>query len=102
MIDNNKHTGAETMHFEYEEQMQKIFEDDPVFNPVYNSDNRKEMGSANSRKKKEKEEKKHKSYSATLDVVKELHEQTRKENYEFQSKLLNILGELVLAIKENE
>ena len=78
--------------------MQKIFEDDPV----YNSDNRKEMGSANSRKKKEKEEKKHKSHSASLDVIKELHEQTRKENYEFQSKLLNILGELVLAIKENE
>jgi hypothetical protein len=102
VIDNNKRTGAETMHFEYEEQMQKIFEDDPVFNPVYNSDNRKEMGSANSRKKKEKEGKKHKSHSASLDVIKELHEQTRKENYEFQSKLLNILGELVSAIKEND
>jgi len=94
--------GAKMMHFEYEEQMQKIFKDDPVFNPVYNSDNRKEMGSANSRKKKKKEEKKHKSHLAALDIIKKLHEGTRKENYEFQSKLLNILGELVSAIKENE
>ncbi|CAG8533129.1 18558_t:CDS:2 [Acaulospora morrowiae] len=83
VIDNNKCTGAETMHFEYEEQI-------------------KEMGSASNRKKKEKEEKKHKSHSATLDVIKELHEETRKENHEFQNKLLNILGELVSAIKENE
>ena len=44
VIDNNKRTGAF-------EQMQK-YSMNPVFNQVYNSDNRKEMGSANNRKEK--------------------------------------------------
>jgi len=56
VIDNNKHTGAETMHFEYKEQMQKIFEDDPVFNPVYDIESREGMNLAKEQREKEEKE----------------------------------------------
>ncbi|CAG8601300.1 10942_t:CDS:2, partial [Paraglomus occultum] len=40
MQDNNRRTGAERMEFEYQEEIQDIVTDDPVFNEVYDSANR--------------------------------------------------------------
>ena len=46
-LDNNKKTGAEPIEFDYEEEMREIFKDDPVFNPVYDTESREEMNLMN-------------------------------------------------------
>ena len=40
--DNNRRTGAEHMEFKYEEEIRDVVIDDPVFNGVYDSENRRE------------------------------------------------------------
>ena len=74
MQDNNWRTGAERMEFEYQEEIQDIVTDDPVFNEVYDSANRR----TNMSEKKKREKR-----NETLELIAQLHEQNRNENREF-------------------
>ena len=94
--DNNKRTGAERMDFEFEEQIREIVAEDPVFNEVYNSDSRKKIGSDTQRREKEKKDKR----SNAVEMLIDLNEQNRKDNREFQEKLLSMFGQLISAINQ--
>ena len=96
--DNNKRTGAERMEFEFEEQIREIVAEDPVFNEVYNSDSRKKIGSDTQRREKEKKDKR----SNAVEMLIDLNEQNRKDNREFQEKLLSMFGQLISAINQQD
>jgi len=84
------------MEFEFEEQIREIVAEDPVFNEVYNSDSRKKIGSDTQRWEKEKKDKR----SNALEMLIDLNEQNRKDNREFQEKLLSMFGQLISAINQ--
>jgi len=56
--DNNRRTGAERMEFDYQEEIQEIVTDDPVFNEVYDSVNRREVLNTSERHRRNKRERK--------------------------------------------
>jgi len=89
MQDNNRRTGAERMEFEYQEEIQDIVTDDPVFNEVYDSANRRTNMSEKKKREKQNE---------TLELIAQLHEQNRNENREFQSRLLTVLETFLSSI----
>lgn len=105
-IDNNKRSGSGRHEFMYEEEMREIFEDDPVFNPVYNSETRKNTDSNEEHKmkrvKKEKGKEKKKSSSETVTIIKELYEQNARHTMEFQDKLLSVLSGLVTSLNSKD
>ncbi|CAG8622980.1 3111_t:CDS:2 [Paraglomus occultum] len=73
--DNNKRTGAERMECEYEEEICEIVGDNPVYNEVYSSANRKRSSTLARQEKAEQNKKR----SDTLDNLVELYQQTRNE-----------------------
>ena len=88
--DNNRRTGAERMEFEYQEEIQDIVIDDPVFNEVYDSAKRRETNMSEKKKREKRNE--------TLEMIAQLHEQNRNDNREFQSRLLTVLETFLSSI----
>ncbi|CAG8661198.1 10196_t:CDS:2, partial [Paraglomus occultum] len=70
--DNNRKTGAERMEFEYEEEIRDVVIDDPVFNEVYDSENRRDMIERRVRRRETRND--------GIELIRELHEENREEN----------------------
>ncbi|CAG8641198.1 8879_t:CDS:2, partial [Paraglomus occultum] len=100
-LDNNKKTGAEPIEFDYEEEMREIFKDDPVFNPVYDTESREEKNSAKEQREKKRREKKEKQRAEVPTLIRDLHEQSLQQTAEFYDRLLLRIDGLIDAIKHN-
>ena len=85
------------MECEYEEEICEIVSEDPVYNKVYSSANRKRSSAV--ARRQEKAEKSTKR-SSTLDSLVELHQQTRIESREYNDRLLAILERLVDSVTQ--
>jgi|SRR5438128_11011760 hypothetical protein len=87
--DNNRRTGAERMEFEYEEEIRDVVIDDPVFNEVYDSENRRETTERRARRRETR--------SDGIELIRELHEENREENRVYRDRLLTLLETLISA-----
>ena len=76
------------MEFEYEE-IGTVLADDPIFNDVYDSENKKETSIANGRKTRQRQESE--TRNDTIELIRELHEENREENRTYRNRLLTLL-----------
>jgi hypothetical protein len=77
------------MEYEYEEEIRDVVIDDPVFNEVYDSENRREMTERRARRRETRGD--------CIEFIRELQEENREENRVYRDRLLTLLETLISA-----